>query len=128
MSKLYTDGSRNFIDYVNDSSRNLVGKLNRAEESMDMVYMIIDECTEFCALNHDSYHDTRNSWFPEDDFSKSMEMEKLARKTEEMKCCAEKLREQLARVADQVENLEFVTSGEFQKWYDEQHKYDYERA
>jgi hypothetical protein len=55
-------------------------------------------------------------------------MENLKRETEEMIRLAARLRERIERAKHQMENLELAYSEDFEKWYDEEHQYDYERA
>lgn len=112
----------------NDWTKKLTEKLGNAEKAMDAVSSVLSECSGFAAINSDSYEDVRNNYFTDETFIKSREMENLKRETEEMIRLAARLRERIERAKHQMENLEFAYSEDFEKWYDEEHQYDYERA
>lgn len=109
-------------------TKKLTEKLNNAEKTMDVISSVLSECSEFAVINFDAYEDVRNDYFTDETFIKSREMENLKRETEEMIRLANSLRGKIERAKCQMENLEFAYSEEFEKWYDEEHQYDYERA
>lgn len=114
--------------HCNDWTKKLTEKLGNAEKTMDAVSSVLSECSGFAAINSDSHEDVRTSWFIEEPFTKSREMEDLKRETEKMVRLAARLGERIERVKHQMENLEFAYSEDFEKWYDEEHQYNYERA
>lgn len=123
-TKLYV-GSEDLAMIGNNWAKNL------SEDLFDNAYKAgraLFDCSEFCIANVDAMEDERENPFSADDFEASRQMEELKREVEDAISLRAKLNGKISRIYQMMENIEFVYSEEFEKWYDEKHRYDYERA
>ena len=129
MSKLYTHISEEFANTTNHWAEDLRNNEPQMRTYLEELADYAEYLGEFAKAHSDLMEDLSDNWFPPtEDFAQSREIEELGKDAKEILQLIYNINWKIGNVSELLENLEVEYSEDFDKWLEEEHKYDYERA